>query len=58
MNVLYFIIPLALLLGLFFVFSFIMAILKGQFENLDSAATRILIDDSNIQRKDDHAKDL
>lgn len=51
MNVLFFIIPLALLLGLVFVLGFIYSIKKGQFDDLDSPAIRMLTDDSTIQRK-------
>lgn len=46
MNILFFIIPIALLLGLFFVISFIFATKKGQFDDLDSPPFRILNDDS------------
>jgi cbb3-type cytochrome oxidase maturation protein len=45
MNIIYILIPLALLLGIFFVASFIWATSKGQFDDLDTPAARILFDD-------------
>lgn len=45
MNILYILIPLALLLGVFFVASFIWATSKGQFDDLDTPAARVLFDD-------------
>jgi cbb3-type cytochrome oxidase maturation protein len=56
MNVLYFIIPMALILGLFFLITFIFAIKKGQYDDLEGSANRILIDDSYLERKNDNAK--
>lgn len=50
MNILFFIIPIALILGLFFVVSFIVATKKGQFDDLDSPAIRILNDDQPIPK--------
>jgi cbb3-type cytochrome oxidase maturation protein len=57
MNVLYFIIPMALMLGLFFLVSFIFAIKKGQYDDLEGSANRILIDDTYLERKNKNAKD-
>lgn len=57
MNVLYFIIPMALMLGLFFLVSFIFAIKKGQYDDLEGSANRILIDDTYLERKNNNAKD-
>lgn len=48
MNIIYILIPLALLLGIFFVASFIWATSKGQFDDLDTPAARIILDDENI----------
>jgi len=48
MNILYILIPLALMLGVFFVVSFIWATSKGQFDDLDTPAARIILDDENI----------
>ncbi|PIK15420.1 cbb3-type cytochrome oxidase assembly protein CcoS [Halobacteriovorax sp. JY17] len=45
MNILYVLIPLALLLGIFFVVAFIWATKKGQFDDLDTPAARIVLDD-------------
>ncbi len=45
MNVLYFVIPLAILLGLLFVGGFLLAIYHGQFDDLESKANRILFQD-------------
>jgi cbb3-type cytochrome oxidase maturation protein len=55
MNVLYFIIPMALMLGLFFLVSFIFAIKKGQYDDLEGSANRILIDDTYLERKNNNA---
>ncbi|WP_127715880.1 cbb3-type cytochrome oxidase assembly protein CcoS [Halobacteriovorax sp. HLS] len=51
MNIIYLLIPLALILGVFFVVSFIWATSKGQFDDLDTPATRILFDDDNTNIK-------
>lgn len=45
MNVLVFLIPAALLLGLAGLCGFLWALRSGQFDDLDGAAERILIDD-------------
>lgn len=45
MNILLLLIPVALLLGLAGLAAFIWALRSGQFEDLDGAAVRILIDD-------------
>ena len=45
MNVLYIIVPLALLLGGFFVGLFFYAVFQGQYDELTSHANRILIND-------------
>lgn len=45
MNMLLILIPAALLLGLLGLGGFIWALRSGQFEDLDGAAVRILIDD-------------
>lgn len=46
MNALLFLIPVALLLGFAGLAAFIWALRSGQFEDLDGAAVRILIDDN------------
>jgi cbb3-type cytochrome oxidase maturation protein len=45
MNVLIYLIPAALFLGLLGLGAFLWAVKSGQFEDLDGAAERILIDD-------------
>lgn len=45
MNVLLFMIPLALLLGLVGLSAFIWSLRAGQYDDMDGAAQRILIDD-------------
>ena len=47
MNGLLFLIPVALFLGLLGLVAFIWALRSGQFEDLDGAAHRILIDDDD-----------
>ncbi|MCB9063036.1 MAG: cbb3-type cytochrome oxidase assembly protein CcoS [Halobacteriovoraceae bacterium] len=48
MNIVYFLIPIALLLGALFVGAFIWATKTGQYEDLDTPSHRILLDDDNI----------
>ncbi len=45
MNVLVFLLPVALLLGLVGLGAFFWSLRSGQFEDLDGAANRILIED-------------
>ena len=45
MNILVYLIPIALFLGLIGLAAFVWALRSGQFEDLDGAAMRILIDD-------------
>jgi len=45
MNILVFLVPLALMLGLFGLFAFIWSMKAGQFDDLEGAAHRILNDD-------------
>ncbi len=47
MTILLYLIPLALLMGLIGLVSFIWALKSGQYNDLDGAAQRILIDDEN-----------
>lgn len=47
MNVLIFLIPAALLLGLAGLAAFLWALKSGQFDDLDGAAERILLDDED-----------
>lgn len=45
MEIVYFLIPMALLLGLAFLASFIYAVKKGQFDDLETPAHRMLLND-------------
>jgi cbb3-type cytochrome oxidase maturation protein len=45
MDVLIFLVPLALLLGLTGLFTFVWALRSGQFDDMDGAALRVLSDD-------------
>jgi cbb3-type cytochrome oxidase maturation protein len=45
MTVLLFLVPLALLLGLISLFAFMWSLRSGQFDDLDGAAHRVLMDD-------------
>ena len=56
MNILYLLIPLALLLLAGAVWAFFWAVGSGQFDDLDTPATRILLDDDETPTsKDDSA---
>ena len=57
MNVVYFLLPLTISLGLLFVAWFIWAVKKGQFDDLTTPAYRILLDDS-VQKHSEDNKDL
>lgn len=48
MNVLVYLVPLAIFLGLAGLFGFLWSLAHGQFEDLDGAALRVL-DDSDIE---------
>lgn len=50
MNVLIFLIPAALFLGLAGLAAFLWALKSGQFDDLDGAAERILLDDEEEKR--------
>lgn len=45
MNIIYFMLPLALVLGALFVGLFIWATNNGQYDDLETPATRMLVDD-------------
>lgn len=47
MNVLLYLIPVALLLGAIGLMAFIWSLKSGQYDDLDGAAQRILMDDEN-----------
>ena len=48
MNVLVFLVPVALIMGLAGLIAFLWSLRSGQYEDLDGAANRILLDDSVI----------
>jgi cbb3-type cytochrome oxidase maturation protein len=50
MSVLIFLIPLALILGLIGLFSFLWSLKTGQYDDLDGAANRILIDEKSSNK--------
>ncbi len=50
MDILIYLIPLALALGALALVAFVLAIRGGQFEDLEGAATRILYDDGPLPR--------
>lgn len=54
MNMLYFAIPIALLLGIFFLILFVFAVRSGQFDDLDGPSYKILFEDKldNQKQKD------
>jgi cbb3-type cytochrome oxidase maturation protein len=47
MSYLIFLVPIALLMGLIGLAAFLWSLRSGQYEDLDGAAERILIDDEN-----------
>ncbi|MED5547671.1 MAG: cbb3-type cytochrome oxidase assembly protein CcoS [Pseudomonadota bacterium] len=53
MTILGFLIPLALIMGLVGLVGFFWAMKSGQFEDLDGAANRILIDEEEEDSDDD-----
>ncbi len=59
MSALAYLIPVALFLGLVGLVAFLWALKSGQFEDLDGAAHRILLDDDedNPKKKDPEAPD-
>jgi cbb3-type cytochrome oxidase maturation protein len=53
MNVLIYLIPIALLLGLVGLSAFVWSLKSGQYDDLDGAALRILNDNDNDNEKND-----
>ncbi len=51
MTVLLFLIPLAVALGLVALFAFLWSLRSGQFDDLDGAAHRVLMDDDEEGKK-------
>ncbi|MEM7223863.1 MAG: cbb3-type cytochrome oxidase assembly protein CcoS [Pseudomonadota bacterium] len=56
MDALLYLIPAALLLGLLGLCGFLWALKSGQFEDLDGAAVRILLEDEEAPGADDQAQ--
>ena len=52
MEIIYFLLPIALCLAVFFIGSFIWSAKKGQYDDLDTPAHRMLLDDEAINKKD------
>ena len=54
MEILYLMIPLSILLGSFFLAAFILASKKEQFEDMETPAMRMLLDDDfdNVKKKE------
>jgi cbb3-type cytochrome oxidase maturation protein len=50
MEVILILIPLALLLGLFFIGAFIWSAKKGQYDDLETPKFRMLLDDKKISK--------
>ncbi len=44
MNIVYFMVPFALLMGLFFLGAFVWMVKSGQYEDLETPAVRILME--------------
>lgn len=57
MNIVYFMVPMALLLGGGFVWAFIASVRSGQYDDLETPAHRMLLDDSENKRTKAPAKD-
>lgn len=45
MNILFFLVPIAIFISAFFTLAFIWAVKSGQFDDLDTATHRVLIND-------------
>jgi cbb3-type cytochrome oxidase maturation protein len=56
MNIIYLLLPLALLLVLVFVIFYLWAVERDQFEDLETPARRILLDDSLPQSPPDSSE--
>jgi cbb3-type cytochrome oxidase maturation protein len=56
MNILYLLLPLALVVVIIFVGFYLWAAKHGQFDDLDSPAHRILLDDSKPKKTKDNSQ--
>lgn len=52
MNIIWFLLPIALLFGAGFLAAFIYAARSGQYDDLETPAHRMLLEDSSIERKE------
>ena len=57
MEVIYGLIPAMILLGLLMLGLFIWAVKTGQFDDMDGAASRILMDDDDLEITEDEKKE-
>jgi cbb3-type cytochrome oxidase maturation protein len=57
MEVITILIPLALLLALFFIVGFIWMTVKGQYDDLETPAMRMLLEETNININTDTNKE-
>lgn len=57
MNVIYFLIPMALILVAAIAWAFFWAVRSGQFDDLEGPAHRIIMDDDRITPADPEKKD-
>jgi cbb3-type cytochrome oxidase maturation protein len=51
MEVVYFLLPLSLVLSAFFIYSFVRSVKTGQYDDLESPAQKVLIDDEPLNIK-------
>lgn len=58
MEVLVYLIPIAIFMGLLGLGAFIWALKSGQFDDLDGAASRILFDDDPIEDEEEKKTDV
>lgn len=58
MDILYLMIICSVSLGVVFLIIFIINVKKGQFEDDESPAVRILLDDGEIKEDDDNEEDI
>ncbi len=58
MNVIYSLIPGMMFFGVLFVIVLVWAVKKGQYEDMEGNASRILLDDDDDMLRSDNAKDV
>lgn len=52
MDVLYLILPVALLIAIVFLIAFIMNVKRGQYDDLETSSHRMLIDDEPVDKEE------